>query len=176
MLAAALFVASASASVHRATTDGKAVSWHVHRAKALFDSAYEPEKGHPDRQAIEAAQGHRRAIRIQKVRRELGEFRAKVKAKWEAARFAASVTPFEGPDGRHYAIPYEVVYCETGVRNVSPYGYYALVDWDNPTWGAHAFAPTAYQATFEQQSIVAHRMYAMFGLGPWEASRSCWGS
>lgn len=85
------------------------------------------------------------------------------------------MTPFAGPNGTHWAIPAAVVLCETHYTNYSPYGYYALVDWDNPTWGGHEFAPTASQATFYEQSIVAHRMYARLGLSPWYASRSCWG-
>jgi len=47
----------------------------------------------------------------------------------------------------------------------------------NGTWAAYGgleFAPTAKQATYAEQLIVAERAYAAEGTSPWNASKSCW--
>lgn len=78
-----------------------------------------------------------------------------------------------------------IVACESGGRNVhtaipGPFtasGYFQIT---TGTWkanGGAAFAPTAMQASFEQQKIVANRIFARNpSLSDWSSSRSCWAS
>lgn len=77
-----------------------------------------------------------------------------------------------------------IIACESGGQNVhtavpGPYtasGYFQIT---NGTWAAYGglqFAPTAMQATLAQQTVVANRIFAASGYGPWNASKGCWGS
>lgn len=74
-----------------------------------------------------------------------------------------------------------VIQCESGNKNIenlstesSASGYFQFVD---GTWrenGGREFASRAIGASFEEQLIVANRLFAKSGLTPWDASRSCW--
>lgn len=77
-----------------------------------------------------------------------------------------------------------IAQCESGGRNVpnssgasTASGYFQII---NGTWianGGRQFAPTAMQATYAEQRIVAERIAAARGsYADWNASRSCWGS
>lgn len=70
--------------------------------------------------------------------------------------------------------------CESGnnpkARNPtsSASGKWQLI---NGTWAANGgriYARTAAQATVAEQEIVAKRLFLRLGLGPWNASKSCW--
>lgn len=52
-----------------------------------------------------------------------------------------------------------------------------LFQFINGTWAAYGgreFAPTAKQATIEEQYVIAERAYAREGTRPWNASKDCW--
>jgi len=78
-----------------------------------------------------------------------------------------------------------IIACESGGKNIhtaisGPFtasGYFQIT---NGTWarnGGLKFAPTAMQATFAQQKIVANNIAARNpSLSDWSASRSCWAS
>src|SRR3954467_8123594 len=71
--------------------------------------------------------------------------------------------------------------CESGGKNVrnstgssTASGYWQIV---NGTWRAHGglkFAPTAMQATYEEQLQVAQNILNGQGLGAWSESKHCW--
>jgi LysM repeat protein len=71
--------------------------------------------------------------------------------------------------------------CESGGKNVrnssgssTASGYWQIV---NGTWKAHGglkFAPTAIQATYEEQFQVAQNILNGQGLGAWSESKHCW--
>src|SRR3954468_6042787 len=71
--------------------------------------------------------------------------------------------------------------CESGGKNVrnssgssTASGYWQIV---NGTWKAHGglkFAPTAIQATYEEQLQVAQNIINGQGLGAWCESNHCW--
>lgn len=70
--------------------------------------------------------------------------------------------------------------CESGGnatiknRHSSASGLYQIT---TPTWVAHgglAYSRTAGQATPAEQEIVAKRIFARSGLGPWNSSKRCW--
>jgi LysM repeat protein len=71
--------------------------------------------------------------------------------------------------------------CESGGKNVrnstgssTASGYWQIV---NGTWKAHGglkFAPTAIQATYEEQLQVAQNILNGQGLGAWSESKHCW--
>jgi LysM repeat protein len=71
--------------------------------------------------------------------------------------------------------------CESGGKNVrnstgssTASGYWQIV---NGTWRAHGglkFAPTAIQATYEEQLQVAQNILNGQGLGAWSESKHCW--
>lgn len=74
-----------------------------------------------------------------------------------------------------------IIQCESGgnprAKNPSSTAS-GLFQFINGTWRAYGggeFAPTAKQATVEQQHIVANRAFAAEGYRPWNASKSCWG-
>lgn len=73
-----------------------------------------------------------------------------------------------------------IIKCESGgnptIQNKTSTAS-GLFQFINGTWAAYGgteFAPTAKQATVEQQYIVAERAYAAEGTRPWNASKSCW--
>lgn len=83
---------------------------------------------------------------------------------------ASAETPDWGP----------IIKCESGGnptaknRTSTASGLFQFI---NGTWAAYGgleFAPTARQATVEQQYIVANRAFAREGYRPWNASKSCW--
>jgi LysM repeat protein len=71
--------------------------------------------------------------------------------------------------------------CESGGKNVrnssgisTASGYWQIV---NGTWKAHGglkFAPTAIQASYEEQLQVAQNILNGQGLGAWSESKHCW--
>lgn len=103
-----------------------------------------------------------------------------------AALGAAAVVPgtFFAVQGEALAGPPNgwgpIISCESGgnptVKNAHSTAS-GLFQFINGTWAAYGgleFAPTARQATVEQQYIVAERAYAREGTTPWNASKSCW--
>jgi hypothetical protein len=78
-----------------------------------------------------------------------------------------------------------IIACESGGRNVhtaisGPFTASGFFQITNGTWarnGGLAFAPTAMQASFAQQKIVANNIFAKNpSLSDWASSRSCWAS
>lgn len=91
------------------------------------------------------------------------------------AVLAPGVAHANGPDWG------PIIACESGgnptVQNAVSTAS-GLFQFINGTWAAYGgreFAPTAKQATVEQQYIVANRAFAAEGYRPWNASKSCWG-
>lgn len=87
-----------------------------------------------------------------------------------------AITPFPGPHGTRWAIPYPVVACEGGADGWSKFndagsgaaGPYQLLGWGAPM-------PANTPAKRLQHHRIARRLYLASGLGPWAASRGCWG-
>lgn len=78
-----------------------------------------------------------------------------------------------------------IIACESGGRNVhtaisGPFTASGFFQITNGTWarnGGLQFAPTAMQASFAQQKIVANNIFRKNpSLSDWNASRSCWAS
>jgi resuscitation-promoting factor RpfA len=72
-----------------------------------------------------------------------------------------------------------IVSCESGGRNIpnavsSASGYYQVIDGTWRDYGGEAFAPRAIDASREEQTVIAERIYADRGLQPWDSSRPCW--
>lgn len=175
MLAAALTASASAASTHPSTTDGKSVAWHVHRAKSLFDKAYVPSKPEPVRSDIEAAQVHRRAIRIAHVRHELGAYRQSVKADWKLKHLRYVSTPYPGPGGTSWAIPYVIASCESGGGGPPNYhvgfaGAYGVLVETWQQWGGVELSgvSTAGAAKPIYQDIIAHKVWVDVGPSGWE--------
>jgi hypothetical protein len=63
----------------------------------------------PDKAKIRAAQEHRRCIRIAKVRKQIGEYRDRLKAELAYRQEVDALTPY----GK-WAIPEYIVMCESG--------------------------------------------------------------
>lgn len=84
-----------------------------------------------------------------------------------------AITPFIGPGGTRWAIPWKVVWCESSGRwraaNASgAVGPYQLL-------GHGAIYPASTRAAKMQNHRIARRLYLASRLGPWTASRHCWG-
>jgi hypothetical protein len=78
-----------------------------------------------------------------------------------------------------------IIACDSGGKNIhtaisGPFTASGFFQITNGTWarnGGLKFAPTAMQATFAQQKIVANTIFARNpSLSDWNASRSCWAS
>lgn len=102
-----------------------------------------------------------------------------------AALTAATAIPMLAANGVAFAATPNwdpIIQCESGgnptAKNPGSTAS-GLFQFINGTWRAYGgleFAPTARQATVQQQYIVANRAYADAGFSPWNASRSCWGN
>lgn len=78
-----------------------------------------------------------------------------------------------------------IIACESGGKNIhtaisGPFTASGFFQITNGTWarnGGLKFAPTAMQATFAEQKVVANNIFARNpSLSDWNASRSCWAS
>jgi len=86
-------------------------------------------------------------------------------ARVEAAQAAAQASVAGGPGGSgEWAIPSSVVECESGGQNLSPNyagasGYYQIIPSTWQAYGGTRYAPSAYQATAQEQAAVAARIW-----------------
>jgi hypothetical protein len=76
-----------------------------------------------------------------------------------------------------WAIPWQVVSCESGGRNTGPNsatasGYYQIT---TQTWADFGGYPQAYLAPKSLQDAKAHQLIQTRGLEPWTSSEGCWG-
>lgn len=68
----------------------------------------------------------------------------------------ARVKPFVYPDGKHWAVPYPIAWCESGGDYfVGPSGAYGLIP------------PFPQYLSPHRQDEIAHRLYVEQGEGPW---------
>jgi hypothetical protein len=94
---------------------------------------------------------------------QAGRHHARVVASHAAA--AAQASPAEASGGSTgWAIPSSVVQCESGGRNLPPNsagasGYYQIIPGTWQAYGGGQYAPSAYQATAQQQAVVAARIW-----------------
>lgn len=170
MLAAALFVVTASASIHRdpspTTCDGHAVKAHVQRAHELLRKAYADSLDMPVKALVEKAQAHKLCVHIANVRDGLADYRAEQKQGW-----LNRMKPFVGPDGRHWSIPWANVQCESnGNYTVGYAGAYGMTSPAWNEWGGPALSgsATAGGAAPIYQDITAARGWAKYGSSAWD--------
>jgi peptidoglycan hydrolase-like protein with peptidoglycan-binding domain len=84
-------------------------------------------------------------------------------------------TATQSTSGGGYAIPSQVVQCESGGNPsaVSPYsggGLYGILDSSWQAFGGTAYAPHPYDASPSQQGAIANKILASQGPGAWQ----CW--
>lgn len=140
--------------------DGKTVAFHRHRARVILRRAY---KSDPSRAEIEAFQSHKLCIRDPEIRESLADLRHRLKAKWEAS---IALTPYPGPNGTRWAIPWSIVACESGgswsAANPSgAIGPYQLLGHGAP-----------WPVTSESDKMAHHRIASALWAGG--AGRSAW--
>jgi len=94
---------------------------------------------------------------------ERSAFYARRKAERERLRY----TPYEGPGGSRWAIPYYIVSCESG-------GDYGAVNGSSGARGAYQMMPSTYAAycsacdwSKADQDRAAYVLYREQGGGPW---------
>lgn len=131
----------------------------------------------PDRELIAKAQVHRRCINIAKVRKQIGEYRDRLKAQLAQREQIAKLTPYPGPNGTHWAIPWSIVACESGgdfgARNSvsTAGGAYQILDstWYGYGGSRYADSHPAAVAPPDEQHLIASRIWAGgSGRGQWE--------
>ena len=71
-----------------------------------------------------------------------------------------------------WAIPSSVVQCESGGQNLPPNssgasGYYQIIPGTWQAYGGSQYAPSAYQATPQQQAAVASKIWNSAGASAW---------
>jgi hypothetical protein len=90
-------------------------------------------------------------------------------ARWHARPLAAAHKTTDSSSGASWiggwAIPASVVQCESGGRNLPPNsagasGYYQIIPGTWQAYGGGRYAPSAYQATAQEQAVVASRIWA----------------
>lgn len=90
----------------------------------------------------------------------------------QAELWRARVTPFRG-GGRWWPIPYSVVYCESGADGhdpSKPSGYYGILLDIWSEYGGGRFAAEPWEASDKEQALIAHKLYRLYGLSPWECA------
>lgn len=117
------------------------------------------ERGQPDRAILDAkarkihcaaGPGHVASMQKEWTRDKLVFVKVR-KGKLWAAKFRS----FEYPDGRHWAVPYPIAWCESGGDYfVGPYGAYGLIM-------ESTYLPP------KVQDEVAYNLYLEQGEGPW---------
>lgn len=130
-------------------------------------------RGNPPERVIAALErriscappGHRRAM-LRTWKRDRGAFFAHRKAMLWRER----VTPYRAPDGRYFALPWSIVYCESSGRGYITSGYYGILVSTWEAFGGTAFAPVPGDAPKKAQDIVAHKLLMRYGLQPWECA------
>lgn len=93
-----------------------------------------------------------------------------------------AVAPSDDNGGGWDSVSGAIAQCESGgnprARNPNPSssasGAWQLVRGTWASVGGLLFAPSAAQATLDQQETAARRLFERDGLNPWAASRSCW--
>jgi hypothetical protein len=106
------------------------------------------------------------------ARKRMQDFWREVKHDYNITRrshlWAAHVKPFVGPDGRHWAIPWHYVNCESGGDYYIGYaGAYGLTA---PAWNGYGgleFGAVAAEASPREQDTVAHRDWEENQDGSW---------
>lgn len=176
MVLASASVSTAQPNTHPATTDGKPVSLHIHRAHHLFKRAYDLNlwSQGPNKGAIDKARAHKRAVLIDTVRFDLHGFRVKLSHRFHAyRRHRLEITPFAGPSGTYWAIPYSTVYCESkgSFTALNPSsgagGAYQILP---STWSAYGGTGAPQAASPDEQHEVAHRVWLGQGPEAWVCS------
>lgn len=125
------------------TCDGKTVTHHRHRARALLYDAYDHRRWEtgPKRSVIRKAQQHKRCIAVDKTRRQIAALRAQLNRELEAyadqQREVAALTPYDCGSNGSFAIPCYIVNCESryswSAANPSgAVGPYQLLGWGAP--------------------------------------------
>lgn len=148
--------------------DQYSVLFHRHRARALLRKAYAPANWAtgPDRSEVAAYRRHRACIRIANVRRQLAGYRRHLADRLAQVAAVRQVTPYPGPNGTWWAIPWQIVACESGgnwnAANPSgAVGPYQLLGWGAP-----------YPVTSQADKLAHHRIAARVWAGG--AGRSNW--
>lgn len=161
------------------------MQYHVHRARQILKAEYGPENwAHPpSAKDLAGYHEHRRCVLLDKRRFELAQLRDKLDARLHAyakeQREIAELTPYPGPNGTMWAIPYPIVACESGGDfgaynsgyepdgpGSGPGGAYQII---RSTWQAHGGGGVAAGAPEADQHRVASNIWAGgAGRGQWE--------
>jgi hypothetical protein len=128
----------------------------LRRAQAIKESALSASKAKAGQLQAEISQ-----IEAQQAAQRAAAQQAAQAAQQSAAAVSTSTGPALGPSGG-WAIPYQVVLCESGGQNLPPNsagasGYYQILA---STWkGAGGSGPAAYLASKAEQDAVASRLW-----------------
>lgn len=165
---------------HPASCDGKPVVFHRRRARVLIKKAYAnsryPDKSPAKSSEKRAWQKHKRCIRIEKVRAQIGRYRKNQADQYNTywrRRYDSDPANWCSPSphpagGGCWVIPESCVMAESGgswtAHNpTSPArGPYQLLGHGEP-W------PVTTRSEAMEHHRIAARLYAQSGLGPWVA-------
>ena len=152
------------------TCDGHAAGFHVDRARVIIDKGYAKWRA-PDPTPMtsdekRALRKHKFCLRDEGRRERIARYRDKVVEQYRNALVARSLTPYPGPGGTHWAIPWSIVACESG----GDWGAY------NPSGAVGPYQLLGHGAPFpvtsEADKLAHHRIASDLWAGG--AGRSAW--
>lgn len=171
-----------------ATCDSHGVYHHIQEAKDALANAYALRHwrdasplSHHQKYKLKR---NRRCLERHSDRRRIDAFHSHVQRRFDHYRHhrlsaihqREAVTPYPGPNGTHWAIPWYIVACESGgdYSAQNPYssasGAYQILDSTWMTYGGGQFASRALYGTHYQQDLIAHRIWLGSGPGAWQCS------
>lgn len=170
------------------TCDYQDVKYHLDRTKALWKRGYDnkrwQDKTPVTKTELKAIRDHKFCLNRKSDRARVADQRDKFKKKFGKYRdmqlFVQNVTPYPGPNGTYWAIPYYIVDCESG-GNFQAYstdfkggGAYGILDSTWPLYGGPELSGVsrADLAKPIYQHIIAARIRDDVGINSssWECS------
>lgn len=105
----------------------------------------------------------------------IGVYRDKTRERWELERLRYVSTPYPGPNGTRWPIPYTIAACESGGGGPPNYhvgfaGAFGLLVATWQQWGGVALAGTSTAGAAEPiyQDIIANKVWRDIGPSGWE--------
>jgi hypothetical protein len=178
-MTASLALASTNSSVpsdpYPGSCDGKAVSFHLKRAKALIDTGYDKsrwrDKTPLKRSEKVALKQHKFCIQIDNVRDHIEKYRKEASEAFKKYRKRKLKPEWPTPEsvGVSKSTLDQIASCESHHQSIddSSGTYHGLFQFDIGTWGSVGGSGDPHVASEEEQYYRAALLYRKAGPTPW---------